>query len=74
MVVACCVVGCNNRDVKGNGISFFRFPKVNKKYSKSYQEIQLERRKAWIAAINRKYISEENVNTLRVCSFHFISG
>ena len=39
---ACCAPGCVNRFVKGNGIKFYRFP------------ADLDRRRRWIAALNRK--------------------
>ena len=56
----CCVVGCNNVCDKGNGLSFYTFPR------------DADRRSRWIAAVNRKdwYPNEHTV----ICSEHFIHG
>lgn len=63
-MVRCAVLGCNSdnnyrySDGKGGTISFFRFPRENKKF-----------RDIWIAKCGRK--RKFNVNTSRVCSMHF---
>ncbi|XP_022345962.2 uncharacterized protein LOC111138337 [Crassostrea virginica] len=63
MVIQCVIYQCSNRqgeNARSKGISFFRFPKDNKK------------RKAWIRAINRDdWVPSEYS---RVCSEHFVGG
>ena len=53
-------MNCSNRCVKGNGLSFYTFPR------------DLNQRNKWIAAVNRKdyYPTEHMV----ICSEHFIGG
>ncbi|XP_041847555.1 uncharacterized protein LOC121643965 isoform X1 [Melanotaenia boesemani] len=60
MVISCCAVGCTNRQGHKPGISFYRIPK------------NPERRRQWIAAINRK--SWEPTALSRLCSEHFLNG
>ena len=57
---SCCAVGCTNRYLKSCGLQFYRFPENQ------------ERRRRWIAAVNRKNW-EPNQYTW-ICSSHFING
>ena len=57
---SCCAVGCTNRYSKSCGLQFYRFPENQ------------ERRRRWIAAVNRKNW-EPNQYTW-ICSSHFING
>ena len=57
---ACCAPGCVNRYSKGNGIKFYRFP------------VNLDRRRLWIAALNRKDWQPSEYSWL--CSDHFVTG
>ncbi|XP_030015473.1 uncharacterized protein LOC115436698 [Sphaeramia orbicularis] len=60
MVTTCVAVGCNNRQDKNAGKSFYRFPK------------DPERRGLWTAAVKRE--GWQPSSTSRVCSDHFIEG
>ena len=62
----CCAVGCSNVRTNYNDIkrSFYRIP--DKK--------QVEKRKLWLLAIQRKNWSEKSIECARLCSDHFISG
>lgn len=62
MVQSCVIVGCTNRWQKGTPISWHRIPGENNP----------ERRKKWLAAINRKNWKPTSQD--RVCGKHFISG
>ena len=67
MPVSCCANGCENRKQKkddtvctGESISFYRFP------------VDKDRRRLWIAAVDRKEFHPTEYT--RLCSQHFISG
>ena len=60
MVKSCCAIGCTNRLTKENTLSFYRFP------------ADIERRKLWITAINRRDWEPNKYSY--VCSAHFVSG
>jgi len=60
MVKSCCAVGCSNRYFKGCGLKFSRFPQ------------DPERRRKWIAAVNRK--DWEPTEFTWICSTHFVGG
>ncbi|MGH0132071.1 UNVERIFIED_CONTAM: hypothetical protein FKN15_066255 [Acipenser sinensis] len=59
MVVACCAVGCSNRQSQKLNLSFYRIPK------------DAERRERWITAIHRKNWKPTTYS--RLCSEHFIA-
>lgn len=71
MVRSCSVFGCHNKDVKGNGLRFFRLPHVVTKSDEATQKLSERRRREWLAAICRR---DMNPQTCLVCSVHFISG
>ena len=57
---SCCAVGCSKRFAKGCGFKFYRFPK------------EPERRRQWIAAVNRKNWQPSEYSW--ICSSHFVGG
>ena len=57
---SCCAVGCTNRYSKDCGLEFYRFPK------------DPDRRRVWIAAVNRKDWHPSEHSWL--CSSHFVGG
>ena len=60
MPQSCVVVGCTSRSHAGSGIGFFSFT------------IEHERRRLWIAAVNRK--DWQPSTSSRVCGRHFLLG
>ena len=62
MPVSCCVVGCANQKLKGNRLSFFRFPKTNR-----------HKRGAWRRAVGRGCEWELTGND-HICGEHFVGG
>ena len=56
-MVSCAAFGCNNRETKGNGLSFFSFPKDG------------QLRKAWIHYCRRWNFDPTSGH--RLCSTHF---
>lgn len=71
----CAVVDCTNKSSKTEGVSFYRLPKVNKRFENFLQELQKERRWEWIKALKRDDLDGNgNLDYIRICSDHFIGG
>ncbi|XP_076313352.1 THAP domain-containing protein 2-like [Tachypleus tridentatus] len=60
MVYSCCAFNCSNRHGQVENVSYYRFPK------------DPDRRRRWIAAVNRKTWTP--TKHTRLCSKHFVSG
>ena len=69
-----CVYKCHKRSSKDSDVLFCRFPQVRKRFSTELQELFKKRRAAWLEALRRNNISDWELNTIRICSNHFISG
>uniref|UniRef100_A0ABD2W9L0 THAP-type domain-containing protein n=1 Tax=Trichogramma kaykai TaxID=54128 RepID=A0ABD2W9L0_9HYME len=77
MGLACAVVGCTNTAQNKPGFSFFRFPKVQNRVHKNYdnlRKLSLKRKETWIRCLKQGPLSEKELNYKRVCQEHFISG
>jgi len=70
----CCVYKCTNRASPNSNIAFFRFPEEGLNCSKELRELQRKRREKWFSKIRRENVSLQQMNTLRICSDHFVSG
>ncbi|XP_076465720.1 uncharacterized protein LOC143297245 isoform X2 [Babylonia areolata] len=75
----CCITGCRSRgytnDSGPTGHRFYRIPKVKSTAGKQLEEVTIQRRHAWIAAIGRTTVTFTNASkNLRVCSRHFHGG
>lgn len=71
----CAVVGCSNKSSNSDGKSFYRLPKVNKRFEIALQELQKQRRLEWLKALKRDDINiHGDLEHLRICSDHFIGG
>ena len=73
MVVNCSVFGCNNRKDRNKDLQFHRLPKVAENVSKEKKELLQRRRRLWLANLGLK-LDGKNLDNVRVCSVHFISG
>lgn len=73
-MVLCLMVNCHSRSVRDKGISLFRVPTVRKSQGEEAEELSIERRRKWLAAISRVGLTEEIINSGRICSCHFVSG
>lgn len=75
----CAVVGCSNRSrsnirkVKSTNMNFFRVPKVISGQCDRTRMLSEERRRLWLARINRADLKRVSPN-VRVCGAHFITG
>ena len=79
MVNFCAIVGCSNRSTRDER-SFYRLPKVTStRFTEKRQNLIRERRKKWLKKIRRSDLidnegSSKNLDNIRICSDHFISG
>ena len=73
MIHFCAVFGCGNRSNRDISKSFYRFPKVKLNQGQVKAKLASDRRKLWIARLNRKDINTDSEHN-RVCSDHFIAG
>lgn len=75
MVKNCAVSTCCNRwKVGERSVKYFSFPKCKSTASRAINELKQRQRDAWVAAVKRKNIAEIDIQHLRVCSDHFITG
>ncbi|XP_048749237.2 uncharacterized protein LOC125661304 [Ostrea edulis] len=76
MVNTCVVWGCTNRSRPGDSsLKFFDIPKVIEHQGIQTKELTSERRRIWLARINRADFSPDpSKRHFKVCSDHFIQG
>lgn len=76
MVNTCVVWGCTNRSKPGDSsLKFFDIPKVIEHQGIQTKELTSERRRIWLARINRADFSPDpSKRHFKVCSDHFIQG
>ncbi|XP_061843561.2 uncharacterized protein [Nerophis lumbriciformis] len=71
MVISCWVNGCTNRRDGSVQRGFFSIPKIRHNEGEQTRKISEERRRLWLASINRK---EEPSQHSKICSDHFVTG
>ncbi|XP_060607928.1 uncharacterized protein LOC132760059 [Ruditapes philippinarum] len=71
MVVSCWVKGCTNRRDSSIQRSFHSIPKVREHEGVKTKELSIERRRLWLANINRK---DQPTDSSKICSDHFVTG
>ena len=70
----CAVYGCGHNSKREKGkFQFFRFPAVLLHQGEETKKLTEERRRQWLANINRADLDDAKANNCRVCSNHFIS-
>ena len=74
IMVLCLMVKCHSRTVRDKGISFFRVPVIVKNQGEACEELSIERRRRWLSAISRDGLTENLIQSGRVCSRHFVQG
>ena len=74
IMVLCLMVNCHSRTVRDKGISFFRVPVIVKNQGEACEELSIERRRRWLSAISRDGLTENLIQSGRVCSQHFAQG
>ena len=73
-MVLCLMVNCHSRTVRDKEISFFRVPVIVKNQGEACKELLIERRRRWLSAISRDGLTENLIQSGRVCSRHFVQG
>jgi len=73
-MVLCLIVGCHARSGRDKSTSFFRVPKIRKNSGEIAEELSIERRRKWLAAISRDDLTDQILENDRVCCRHFLSG
>ena len=77
MPYLCAVYGCGHNSTRESGLfRFFRIPSIIKNQGEQTLKLSTERRRTWLNNISRadSDLTEEKIETTRVCSDHFISG
>lgn len=69
----CSVVNCAAR-FERDRVRFFRFPAILTHRGDKLNALSVERRDAWIEALNRGSLNETRLKYGRVCSRHFLTG
>ena len=71
----CAVYGCSHNSKREKGLfKFFRFPSVIWNQGEETRKLTEERRRRWLANVNRADLDGKKLDHYRVCSNHFISG
>lgn len=73
-MVVCVVVNCGNRGMRDKDKHFYRLPAIITREGPKTEKLSEERRRAWLAAINRAEMKAESYPYVRVCSDHFHNG
>lgn len=71
MVVSCWVKGCSNRADRSVKRGFYSIPVVREKEGDFTRKLSEDRRRQWLANINRK---DAPSKYSKICSDHFIHG
>ena len=77
-MVLCIKVGSGNKTGKSlkkkDPVRFSRVPKIVENEGEMTEELTTRRRRAWLSAISRDYLTEDKLENERVCYRHFVSG
>ncbi|XP_035675983.1 serine-rich adhesin for platelets-like isoform X9 [Branchiostoma floridae] len=69
----CIVLNCQTPS-RAKGRSYCRIPAIITNQGEETQRLSEERRRLWLAAINRGELTENTLQHARVCGAHFVSG
>ncbi|XP_067226618.1 uncharacterized protein [Chanodichthys erythropterus] len=73
MVNYCRVLGCTNRSDREKHLEYYRLPKILTNQGEECKKLSEERRRLWLAKLNQDF-QGKNLDNIRVCSNHFLSG
>jgi len=73
-MVFCIVFGCGNRSERDRGGPYCTIPTVRLREGEEERQRSEERRRLWLKAIARAYLTDSKVKYERVCWRHFVSG
>ena len=70
----CAVCGCSHNSKREKGLfKFFRFPSVIWNQGEETRKLTEERRRRWLANVNRPDLDGKKLDHYGVCSNHFMS-
>ena len=70
-MVICVIIGCSNMSGRDK-VRFFRLPAIVKYQGEQMFSITTKQRCAWLKAISRDDLTEDQVSNIFVCEIHFI--
>ncbi|XP_060592044.1 uncharacterized protein LOC132746808 [Ruditapes philippinarum] len=73
MVIKCSIFGCVNRKDRENDLHYYRIPKVITRQGLECEKLSSDRQRVWLARIGQDF-TNKNMDNVRVCSAHFVSG
>jgi hypothetical protein len=73
MVVKCAVIHCTNRKDREKDLQYYRLPAVVTNQGEEWEKLCSDRRRLWLAKLNQDF-TNKNLDNIRICSAHFISG
>lgn len=73
MVIKCAVINCANRKDREKDLKFYRLPAVVKNQGDEWEKLCSDIRCLWLAKLNQDF-TNKNLDNIRICSAHFISG
>ncbi|KAG5281621.1 hypothetical protein AALO_G00046890 [Alosa alosa] len=73
MVQYCRVQGCHHRNDRDKHVQFYRLPKVVQCQGEQTLALSEERRQLWLARLKQN-LHGKNLENVRICSAHFVSG
>jgi len=73
MVNYCRVCGCHNRQDREKHLEFYRLPKIIENQGEKTLKLSEERRRLWLAQLHQN-LDGKNLDNIRICSAHFVSG
>ena len=69
-----CLIVATIQNERREYFNFFRFPSILLHQGEETKKLSEERRRQWLANINRANLDDAKADHSRVCSNHFISG
>ena len=70
----CLIVGCSRKTGQGKGVRLYRVPAIITNQGPEVEELSIDRRRLWIAAISRADLTDKILSSDKVCDQHFHSG
>ncbi|WAR15030.1 hypothetical protein MAR_005135 [Mya arenaria] len=73
MVIKCAVLGCSNRKDREKDFQYYRLPAIASNQGEECEKLSSKRRREWLANMNQCF-KNKNLDNVRICSEHFVSG
>jgi hypothetical protein len=72
----CAFAHCHNNSMREKGLGFFKLPEILLRQGEEDKNLTEERRRAWLAILDRKDLlsGSKNLKNVRICGTHFQQG